>query len=610
MKSQKLILAVLFILFTSISNANAQEELLELDSLENHESKYIINSIAVFLEQINSFKNFTKAFSSLSDNEKQKLSYEAPFRLDNESFDKSILRLKTDPLYIENIIKNKKFKYIIQNPVFGSIDLHNSNFEIIAKPKRYYNNGVKTLALPKSDDLEIGHFDNDMPINVLMDSIDIEVKAEKTVSFTTITLSKEKPMVIYNKDTFWYKNYKNKSVGYEYTTYNSPSIIENEGIYNGKIIHSKGSSSGYGNPEDLDSLMNKMSYAFEQLLTKMRQDSNLDKKLFIEKYKNSIENSVKELKSNNGYKYKKMDFLVAPQSIKLYIANKIDSVQFERRLYSSQKSDFITSNEENDSKYRIYNKLGETIFEDTLAYYPINDFYFKTDNFYYFFDMKTKSMKKLEAYEVNILSASKVSVRFDDVDEYYIYGEMGRKITDTVFNRVQSNLKSVIATSNNNSWLFMDNNPPKIFLNAQLTEYEHGFCRIIQDEKYGILNDKGEFVVPIKYDYIESFSEFSDLMENDTLFCVKLNNNYGAIDKAGNIKIPMIYERLQPFSYGITIANKDDKVGLINYKNEIIVPFLSSSYAQSSNFGKRSYSLNGKEYNHLGKQENTSSKSR
>jgi hypothetical protein len=609
-KSQKLILAVLFILFTSISNANAQEELLELDSLENHEPKYIINSIAVFLEQINSFKNFTKAFSSLSDNEKQKLSYEAPFRLDNESFDKSILRLKTDPLYIENIIKNKKFKYIIQNPVLGSIDLHSSNFEIIAKPKRYYNNGVKTLALPKSDDLEIGHFDNDMPINVLMDSIDIEVKAEKTVSFTTITLSKEKPMVIYNKDTFWYKNYKNKSVGYEYTTYNSPSIIENEGIYNGKIIHSKGSSSGYGNPEDLDSLMNKMSYAFEQLLTKMRQDSNLDKKLFIEKYKNSIENSVKELKSNNGYKYKKMDFLVAPQSIKLYIANKIDSVQFERRLYSSQKSDFITSNEENDSKFRIYNKLGETIFEDTLAYYPINDFYFKTDNFYYFFDMKTKSMKKLEAYEVNILSASKVSVRFDDVDEYYIYGEMGRKITDTVFNRVQSNLKSVIATSNNNSWLFMDNNPPKIFLNAQLTEYEHGFCRIIQDEKYGILNDKGEFVVPIKYDYIESFSEFSDLMENDTLFCVKLNNKYGAIDKAGNIKIPMIYERLQPFSYGITIANKDDKVGLINYKNEIIVPFLSSSYAQSSNFGKRSYSLNGKEYNHLGKQENTSSKSR
>ncbi len=95
-------------------------------------------------------------------------------------------------------------------------------------------------------------------------------------------------------------------------------------------------------------------------------------------------------------------------------------------------------------------------------------------------------------------------------------------------------------------------------------------------------------------DVVESFTFYRD--ENDgkeptawthvTLFnklgygVIGIDGNYGAIDQDGKIIIPLIYSNLIDFaeleSTHILACDHNDKWGYINWKNEILIPFIYS----------------------------------
>ena len=107
-----------------------------------------------------------------------------------------------------------------------------------------------------------------------------------------------------------------------------------------------------------------------------------------------------------------------------------------------------------------------------------------------------------------------------------------------------------------------------------LTGYDEVYCpndtatlaRVRIGKKYGYINNKGDVVIPVEYDYTHSFSE--------GLASVVKDGKYGFVDMSGNVVIPFIYDGVRgSFSAGLCSVSLNGKTGFINAMGETVIPF-------------------------------------
>ena len=93
-----------------------------------------------------------------------------------------------------------------------------------------------------------------------------------------------------------------------------------------------------------------------------------------------------------------------------------------------------------------------------------------------------------------------------------------------------------------------------------------GLIKVEFDDKFGFINEKGEEVVPYKYD---SASDFS----SNGLAIVRIDGQYGYINEKGEEVIPCKYEDADDFSSnGFAKVEIDGQYGYINEKGEEVIP--------------------------------------
>lgn len=96
------------------------------------------------------------------------------------------------------------------------------------------------------------------------------------------------------------------------------------------------------------------------------------------------------------------------------------------------------------------------------------------------------------------------------------------------------------------------------------------FGNLGMQDQYGLVNPKGEFIVPLgMYDDIKIPYSNADKV----LFTVVKNNKYGFIDTTGKVVIPLMYDYAQSFEDGLVSVSKEGKFGMVNHQNQTIIPF-------------------------------------
>jgi serine/threonine protein kinase len=81
---------------------------------------------------------------------------------------------------------------------------------------------------------------------------------------------------------------------------------------------------------------------------------------------------------------------------------------------------------------------------------------------------------------------------------------------------------------------------------------------------YGFINSRGDEMIPLIYEDARSFS--------DSLAVVKWQGKWGAINDKGTPQIPLKYESLAEFSEDLAAFQMNDKFGFINKSGEEIIP--------------------------------------
>jgi antitoxin component YwqK of YwqJK toxin-antitoxin module len=122
--------------------------------------------------------------------------------------------------------------------------------------------------------------------------------------------------------------------------------------------------------------------------------------------------------------------------------------------------------------------------------------------------------------------------------------------------------------------------------------FDGGYTDVMQNDKYGFINSKGDLIIPCVYDevYGGDFDQWFDY----GIVSLRKNKLWGALDSTGKVVVPFIYDTLSSFfNHCIAIVAKNSKHGCVNCKGELIVPCIYDKIWYLSE-GIRQVKYNGK----------------
>ena len=106
-------------------------------------------------------------------------------------------------------------------------------------------------------------------------------------------------------------------------------------------------------------------------------------------------------------------------------------------------------------------------------------------------------------------------------------------------------------------------NPFKHQLESDLALSKTMFYPVQNDGKWGFKSQEGKYVIASTYDYVEPFSE--------GLAMVVKNDKVGFITKVGQVKVDFNFDDALPFSEGCAVVEVSEKFGMINRQGEFII---------------------------------------
>ena len=97
-------------------------------------------------------------------------------------------------------------------------------------------------------------------------------------------------------------------------------------------------------------------------------------------------------------------------------------------------------------------------------------------------------------------------------------------------------------------------------------DFYEGFSQVRLNSKWGLVNTKGEEVVPPKYDYVGDF--------HDGFAAVSLNGEWGIVNTDGKEFIPLKYDVVRDFDNGLAAVKLNGRWGFIDTKGEEFIPLM------------------------------------
>ncbi|MDO4881090.1 MAG: WG repeat-containing protein [Capnocytophaga sp.] len=110
--------------------------------------------------------------------------------------------------------------------------------------------------------------------------------------------------------------------------------------------------------------------------------------------------------------------------------------------------------------------------------------------------------------------------------------------------------------------------------------FKKDFFFVKNDQKWGVINEKGDVVIPLEYDFLKYESVFDVIL-------AKKEQRYGFLNLDGSIKLPLIYTNIKRNAYNGYFLELGEKVGYIKYvslysSNSIFIPSVYTKIEKKS----------------------------
>lgn len=235
---------------------------------------------------------------------------------------------------------------------------------------------------------------------------------------------------------------------------------------------------------------------------------------------------------------------------------------------------------------------------------------------FYNFDTKLYQLESIktgelrpETYEELYFKDDKYFIKING--EYGILDASGRAILEPVYYKLSSANGYYFASKDYREMTIYNRNFEIIKKGEYTSSYkDHGviYVKNIKTKKYGVLDSLGKTILPEIYDYVVD----DHRLDNDRFVCI-INGKYGLVDYNNEIIIPFEYgyisllnnENVNPLRLDIikpnnlylvskNITNWEMSMGVMDYNGKIIIPLEYSDAYSVFNNGLVSLKNNGK----------------
>ncbi len=231
-----------------------------------------------------------------------------------------------------------------------------------------------------------------------------------------------------------------------------------------------------------------------------------------------------------------------------------------------------------NGKYGYIDKTGKVVIE------PIYD------DVDYFENGLAKVRVNDKVGIINRMGQEIVPISYDDVEavdgffitqldyEYGCINGKGKTILPEKYPGVYVH-DGVVKFFNNDTWYVMDEKGHAIEMEHEdsnkVPNSDLSIAR--RNDQYGIVNSRGEIIVPFQYDDIgyfdfqtKFFANYNPAYEAILRFSVSIGEKYGVIDESGNSIVPCIYDSTQIFSNGMMMLQEDYECSLADKEGRIV----------------------------------------
>jgi len=116
----------------------------------------------------------------------------------------------------------------------------------------------------------------------------------------------------------------------------------------------------------------------------------------------------------------------------------------------------------------------------------------------------------------------------------------------------------------------------------QLNDYSYGRYKVVKDKKNGIVSKEGKILIPLEYDSVDSFAfTFKDL------FKVEKGGKKGVVNSENKIIIPIEFEFVDDIHSLIEVVTPERKFGLYTPQGEVVAPVEYDWIKRSETQGSR-----------------------
>lgn len=211
-------------------------------------------------------------------------------------------------------------------------------------------------------------------------------------------------------------------------------------------------------------------------------------------------------------------------------------------------------------------------------------------------------------YHIRYIDEAHIIIIKDE--KYGLLNHQGKMILPPIYQYIASEKQGLIAVAKNNKLGFVDikgkfivpmqydyDDEDYIYHSRKLY-YINDVVKVRQigkNGKWGLLDRQGKIIAPFIYDDmqhglgdktwdISTFKHPPKRGEEQYWIAVWKNGKAGFIDNTGQIKIPLEYDEVFPYSEGKSAVVKNGKIGFIDTQNNIVVPlnyqYIRRSYAE------------------------------
>lgn len=438
------------------------------------------------------------------------------------------------------------------------------------------------------------------------DSVKITVRYRYTTDWETLNISNSNQKVSFEEGTIELKNIDRNYVQYVMSDNISGSFITAQAANrSGKMLGRRGYVSGDLPPRQQAKKYKELSEALTKIEKKIEENAyDTKESLIADLYKNFAGIGDK----GSDFYYRSEYYYGNANSVNLYFSKGKETKEYTFTVpVISEIGDYNLVYNDSGNKMIVDNKGKVVVDKINKKIEQINSYYYSLLDYYndviLCLNTTENRLDTLKPYKINNIGyLTPELVRVSYRNKQGVSGKDGKFIiplnyTSLELDDEEQATSNVIVAYKGSEVSLLDKEGNLLFsANGIISSFTDGVAvySTIEGKPVSMINKQGKTILSLsQYTGANPFSE--------GLAVIEKGDKYGCIDKNGNIVIPFDYDEILDFSYGVTLVKKDEEYGIIDKNNKEVVPLArTGGYSISTNFGKRSYYMDGNWYDEKG----------